>query len=150
MVRYYEHKKHTNWMDIHQFAKSHGTDWTYVIFGRGGPTGKTHLSEQLRKNGHNVIELTEDICTIVEYQDKNNHFLVYEANKCVVIILNKPLPKHIYPGEKKEEREVARFDAKTQKWFRNHIGTQSTVAQCEKCGLWYKPSLGHKCKKKEK
>lgn len=50
----------------------------------------------------------------------------------------------------KEKPEVAQFDAETRKWFRKHIGAQSTVEQCEKCGLWYKPILGHKCKKKEK
>lgn len=40
------------------------------------------------------------------------------------------------------------FDAETRKWFRNHITAQTTVMQCEKCGLWYKPILGHKCKMK--
>lgn len=40
-----------------------------------------------------------------------------------------------------------RFDAATKEWFRNRIGVQTTVCKCEKCGLHYKPSLGHKCKK---
>lgn len=39
------------------------------------------------------------------------------------------------------------YDNETSKWFRNHIGTQTTVCNCKKCGLFYKPSLGHKCKK---
>jgi hypothetical protein len=48
----------------------------------------------------------------------------------------------------KEKQEVARFDDATRKWFVKHIGAQTTVTQCEKCGLWYKPILGHKCKMK--
>lgn len=40
------------------------------------------------------------------------------------------------------------FDAETQKWFENHWGAQTTVCQCPRCWLYYKPSLGHKCKKK--
>jgi hypothetical protein len=42
----------------------------------------------------------------------------------------------------------AQFDAETRKWFRNRMGVQTTVECCEKCGLWYKPMLGHKCKVK--
>lgn len=45
------------------------------------------------------------------------------------------------------------FDEETQKWFNkqqcNGITTQTTVELCDKCGLFYKPSLGHKCKTKE-
>ena len=92
----FHHTKHSNWMDIHNFAKSHGHDWTYIILGRGGcPTGKTYLCNQLRKNCHNALELSEDICTLVDYRDDDNHYLVYESNKCVVIILNKPLSDRI-------------------------------------------------------
>ena len=42
-----------------------------------------------------------------------------------------------------------KFDAETRKWFVRHIGAETTVQQCEKCGLYYKPILGHKCKAKE-
>ena len=41
------------------------------------------------------------------------------------------------------------FDTETRKWFVRHIGAETTVQQCEKCGLWYKPILGHKCKAKK-
>lgn len=44
----------------------------------------------------------------------------------------------------------ARFDEPTKKWFANHIGAQTTVMRCPECGLYYKPSLGHKCKKVKK
>ena len=48
----------------------------------------------------------------------------------------------------KEKPEVARFDAETRKWFLRNMSAQTTVMQCDRCGLWYKPILGHKCKKK--
>lgn len=39
------------------------------------------------------------------------------------------------------------FDEKTRVWFEKHLGAQTTLARCDKCGLFYKPELGHKCKK---
>lgn len=47
-----------------------------------------------------------------------------------------------------EESMRVKFDADTRKWFDDHPGAQTTVMCCEKCGLWYKPDFGHKCKKK--
>lgn len=41
---------------------------------------------------------------------------------------------------------MEKFDKETEKWFRQHPYSQTTVMTCEKCGLIYKPSLGHKCK----
>lgn len=41
------------------------------------------------------------------------------------------------------------YDKATKAWFNGHICQQTTVCKCEKCGLFYKPSLGHKCKAKE-
>ncbi len=40
-----------------------------------------------------------------------------------------------------------KYDNATSKWFSNHIGQQTTVCRCEKCDLFYKPNLGHKCRK---
>lgn len=39
-----------------------------------------------------------------------------------------------------------KLDERTKKWFESHIGEESTVARCEKCGMFYKPELGHECK----
>ena len=36
-------------------------------------------------------------------------------------------------------------DKATDEWFKRHPGARTTVTQCKKCGLWYKPILGHKC-----
>ena len=48
----------------------------------------------------------------------------------------------------KEKEERVKFDAETSKWFKKNWSAQTTVMKCEDCGLYYKPSLGHKCKVK--
>ena len=48
----------------------------------------------------------------------------------------------------KEKTERARFDEATRKWFKSNPFAQTTVMRCEKCGLYFKPCLGHKCKLK--
>lgn len=47
-----------------------------------------------------------------------------------------------------EEKRI-KFDRETERWFNLHFSTQTTVCRCEKCGLLYKPELGHKCKEGE-
>ena len=42
---------------------------------------------------------------------------------------------------------TVQVDNRTKKWLRERPGIQTTMVQCKKCGLHYKPSLGHKCKK---
>ena len=44
---------------------------------------------------------------------------------------------------------IAHFDKATEKWFREHPHNETTVMQCDKCGLFYKPSLEHNCKPKK-
>ncbi|MCR5835988.1 MAG: hypothetical protein K6G88_05755 [Lachnospiraceae bacterium] len=39
-----------------------------------------------------------------------------------------------------------KYDKETQRWFEKNLAQQTTVMKCEKCGLFFKPSLGHKCK----
>lgn len=47
------------------------------------------------------------------------------------------------------KRERIKFDGPTGKWIIAHPGVETTVAKCEACGLHYKPSLGHACKKEK-
>lgn len=42
-----------------------------------------------------------------------------------------------------------KYDMDTKKWFRKNPFLQTTVEKCDKCGLFYKPILGHKCRKGE-
>jgi hypothetical protein len=65
--------------------------FTFVITGKGGPTGKTWLTEKLRRNGFNAIEITEAMLGYVEYNDDANHYVVNGADKWGLIVLNKPL-----------------------------------------------------------
>lgn len=42
-----------------------------------------------------------------------------------------------------------KYDTYTKEWFRKHPFSQTTVEKCDKCGLFYKQILGHKCRKGE-
>ena len=66
-----------------------GTNPTYIIMGRPGPTGKTWLRNELVKNGFNAIEISEDIFFLVNYRDDNN--LIIVRGDHVVIVLNQIL-----------------------------------------------------------
>lgn len=79
-------------LDILRFAKTHADEsWTYIITGRPGPTGKTYLWSLLKRNGYHAIEISEDIFSLVEYKDENDHVLINEAARYAIIIKNKPL-----------------------------------------------------------
>lgn len=41
-----------------------------------------------------------------------------------------------------------KYDKPTLRWFEQQIGVQTTVCKCDNCGLFYKPSLGHKCEER--
>ena len=45
--------------------------------------------------------------------------------------------------------DIIHMDKATNEWFIKHPDARTTVTQCEKCGLWYKPDLGHKCEVEE-
>ena len=72
-----------------QRAKLYG-EATFVICGKGGPTGKSWLCNELRKAGHTAIEISEGINRFVTYDDDNNHMGEMGFNQ-VIIVLNKPL-----------------------------------------------------------
>ena len=38
-----------------------------------------------------------------------------------------------------------RLDSETEKWSKAHPDHVFTTRQCNACGLFYKPSLGHQC-----
>lgn len=50
-------------------------------------------------------------------------------------------------SEKEVNMDIkCKYDIETQKWFNAHPFHCTTVCRCNKCGLFYKPSLGHVCK----
>jgi hypothetical protein len=72
-------------------AQDDGMEFTYIIIGRSGPTGKTWLCSKLNACGYKAIEISEDIYHFVDYIDDKNHFHVNNAKKYVVIGMNKLL-----------------------------------------------------------
>ena len=45
---------------------------------------------------------------------------------------------------------MQKYDKATAEWFLHNWTAETTITKCEKCGLLYKPSLWHKCKKEHK
>lgn len=80
---------------LEYIKKTYGIDYTYVILGRSGPTGKSWLREHLVEAGYNAVELSEDIIGLVEYTDDKNHFIVNRMQKMVIIVLNRSIREEI-------------------------------------------------------
>lgn len=68
-------------------------DYTYVVLGKGGPTGKTWLTSALSQGGYRAIEISERITGLVDYLDSDNHCMVDHFHKTVIIVLNRPLQR---------------------------------------------------------
>lgn len=64
-------------------------DYTYIILGQPGPTGKTWLTAELLGHGFKAFEITNEVFDLVLYRDDKNHFIVDDDNKKVVIVLNR-------------------------------------------------------------
>lgn len=62
--------------------------YTFIILGRGGPTGKTWLCNGLKKYGFRAFELSESITSLVDYSDYKNHVIKNSLDRSIVIILN--------------------------------------------------------------
>lgn len=66
-------------------------DYTFIILGRPGPTGKTWLRQALKLRGLNAIEITSSIYNLTSYTDDYNHCVIDHDQKNVVVILNRCL-----------------------------------------------------------
>lgn len=127
--------------DVLRFAASRGDrSWRYIILGKGGPTGKTHLCNLLCENGYNAIEISEDIWDLVNYNDNKNHYQIDYMKKQVVIVLNKKLPEYIYPGKKNRNPaeftindwiEVKQFDTRAE--AEKHLDILKQIAEWYGC-----------------
>jgi hypothetical protein len=79
-------------VDDGMFRDSHEQKpWTFIIFGRRGPTGKSWLCNGLKLYGFNAYEITESIYPVVTFTDERNHVIENEMNRTIVIILNESL-----------------------------------------------------------
>lgn len=66
-------------------------EYTYIVLGRVGPTGKTWLCKQLHKLGYSAFEISEDMGRLVSCIDDENHVRIDEYRKVCVIVLNTPI-----------------------------------------------------------
>lgn len=71
-------------------------EYTYIILGRVGPTGKTYMCKRLKENGYVAFEISPNIYDLVDYVDTKNHYRIDHDNKVVTIVLNEALPSVIY------------------------------------------------------
>ena len=49
-------------------------------------------------------------------------------------------------NKKTYENRGLGFDDETDRWFAERPWIESTVCRCPNCSLYYRPTLGHKCK----
>lgn len=68
-------------------------DYTYIITGKTGPTGKTWLCNRFILDGYKAVEITQGLMFACEYLHNGNEYSINADNRTVVIILNRPLKK---------------------------------------------------------
>ena len=69
-----------------QFLK----DYTVIITGRTGPTGKTTLCKLLNNAGVRAIEISESLNDQVDYLfNYENDMIIDEENRTVLVVLNR-------------------------------------------------------------
>ena len=64
-------------------------DYTYVILGRVGPTGKTWLTKELNNRGYKAFDLTESMYNLIDYPNDSNDYRIDQWQKFVTIVLNR-------------------------------------------------------------
>lgn len=77
---------------FHGTHRRNPTEMTYLVMGRGGPTGKTWLVDQLTNAGYRAIDIAEGAFEfIISRQTKGNYMKIDTKNKIVYISLNEPV-----------------------------------------------------------
>ena len=67
------------------------SDYTIGILGKPGPRGKTWLRDTLRQHGLNAVEISADICYLVDYgYGERNFYILDPVDKHITIVLNAP------------------------------------------------------------
>lgn len=65
-------------------------DYTYLILGQVGPTGKTWLTNELVHHEYKAFDLAEDLYNLLDYRnDTDNICVVNHVQKFVTIVLNR-------------------------------------------------------------
>ena len=65
-------------------------EYTYLIIGKYGPTGKTWLCDGLKRYDYRAFDLNDSayISLIGKYADNKNHYHIIPDQKLVIITLN--------------------------------------------------------------
>lgn len=66
-------------------------EYTFIVLGRPGRTGKTWLTTGLKEYGFTAFEISEAVGLLVEYMDNKNHIIENHITKSITIMLNKRL-----------------------------------------------------------
>ena len=65
------------------------SEMTYLVMGKGGPTGKSWLVNQLKEAGYRAIDVTEDAFEfVISRKTSGNYMKIDRMNKIVYISLN--------------------------------------------------------------
>lgn len=63
-------------------------NYTYIILGRPGPTGKSTLANALNIEGYITYEITEELLRAARIDGRMNAFIINDALQYVIIVLN--------------------------------------------------------------
>lgn len=74
--------------------KALGRNFTYVILGRTGPTGKSCLTEALKNAGHTAVEISPLVNPFVDYEVLANSNFMVEYGDVVAVFLGKPVDRN--------------------------------------------------------
>lgn len=86
--------------EIYNYIVSNTTikpdEYVCIVAGRGGPTGKSWITSRLNTKGYTAVEVTEPLLVsgAVSFNDNQNHLVIDDFRKSVVIILNKILDNY--------------------------------------------------------
>ena len=84
--------------------------YTFIVLGRGGPTGKTWLRDGLKKHGFAAFEVSGSALIL---NDNRNHVIKNDIDRSIVIILNHSL------HTREEKNMQCNNDIYNEKWYRS-------------------------------
>lgn len=120
---------------LRNIIENNKKDYTYIILGCPGATGKTWICNGLKQYGFTAFEISEHIYNLVFYKDTKNHLIIDGIHKQVTIILNRPLKtdfKNIIQNRIIEDKSIC--DIYPPLRPNERMLTIKIPTQCQKCG----------------
>ena len=74
--------------------RSLGRNFTYVVLGKNGPTGKSRLTEALKNDGHTAVEISPLVNPFIDYEVLANCNFMIEYGDTVAVFLGKPINRN--------------------------------------------------------